>query len=411
MLLGSRHGHSVKKTQLPLLLATCILAACGGGGGGSDAPPKPAAYQATTHPSDPAASLATQSVMMYLAALSNDIIPGVLAGQNTGHGDQILNATGTVGYAPLIETLAQQTGEAPAVVGLDYEYDQIFTPSQLSNANQKLIEHWQAGGLVTINWSPNNPWWNDESDLANNPGGGALTRTAGGDMTQVKLGDLIATDSSIHAVWRAKLDRIAAALQELEDAGVVVLWRPMQEMNGSWFWWGISTQADNCSGYINLWQDMYRYFTQVKGLHNLLWVYSPNRGPATVDESYGIASVGWCYPGSNYVDVVAGTRYDDSLSIADYSSYQSFNKPLGMGEYGPTLAGAAATDGSFDTRNYAKVLANYPAVSYWVSWHDWNNGDGSREHQALVGNQHAAELLQDAGVITRSKFNLNYGTE
>ena len=32
---------------------------------------------------------------MYLAALSNDIIPGVLAGQNTGHGDQILNATGT----------------------------------------------------------------------------------------------------------------------------------------------------------------------------------------------------------------------------------------------------------------------------------------------------------------------------
>ena len=33
MLLGSRHRHSVKKTNISLILATCLLAACGGGGG------------------------------------------------------------------------------------------------------------------------------------------------------------------------------------------------------------------------------------------------------------------------------------------------------------------------------------------------------------------------------------------
>ncbi len=156
---------------VPILVSALLLAACGGGG---DKELHTDVYKATTQASDPAATAATQSVMMYLAALSNDTTPGVLAGQNTGHGDQILNLTGTVGYAPLIDELELQTGEAPAVVGLDYEYDQIFTPTQLSNANQKLIEHWQAGGLVTINWSPNNPWWNDESDLTNNPGGGSL---------------------------------------------------------------------------------------------------------------------------------------------------------------------------------------------------------------------------------------------
>ena len=91
---------------------------------------------------------------------------------------------------------------------------------------------------------------------------------------------------------------------------------------------------------------MYTYFTEQKGLHNLLWVYSPNRGPENTNESYGIASVEWCYPGADYVDVVAGTRYNDSLSIADYSKYKSFDKPLGMGEYGPTLGGTAATEGS-----------------------------------------------------------------
>lgn len=85
--------------------------------------------------------------------------------------------------------------------------------------------------------------------------------------------------------------------------------------------------------------------------------------------------------------MVAGTRYDDSLSIDDYNRYRKFGKPLGMAEYGPTLAGAASTAGSYDTRQHASVLNQYPAIGYWVSWHDWMNGDGSREHQALVGNQ------------------------
>lgn len=389
-----------------LLAALTLLSACGGGGDDTTTLPT------SLSPSDTDASDAARLELNYLQDLSNGTLPGVLAGQNTGHGDQILNSGGTVGYAPLMDTLAAETGERPAVVGLDYEYDRIFTPAQLANANQALIAHWQAGGLVTINWSPNNPWWNDESDLENDYGGGDLTRTYGGEMSLVDLADLVDEGSDIHTVWRRKLDRIDTALQELQDAGVVVLWRPMQEMNGSWFWWGISTQSSssNCQAYKQVWRDMFDYFTQQKGLHNLLWVYSPNRGPLTTDESYGIASVSWCYPGAHYVDVVAGTRYDDSLSIDDYQSYLQFGKPLGMGEYGPTLAGTAATAGSFDTRLYASVLAQYPAIAYWVSWHDWNNADGSREHQALVSNQHVTELLQDSAVLTQSEVDMSAAT-
>ena len=145
MLLGSRHRHSVKKTNISLILATSLLAACGGGGGKelhTDI------YKATSTPSDPAASAAATSVMAYLAALSNGTIPGVLAGQNTGHGDQILNATGTVGYAPLIDELELQTGEAPAVVGLDYEYEQIYTPAQLSTG-RPVASSPSTGALIT----------------------------------------------------------------------------------------------------------------------------------------------------------------------------------------------------------------------------------------------------------------------
>ena len=135
-----------------LLAALTLLSACGGGGDDTTTLPT------SLSPSDTDASDAARLELNYLQDLSNGTLPGVLAGQNTGHGDQILNSGGTVGYAPLMDTLAAETGERPAVVGLDYEYDRIFTPAQLANANQALIAHWQAGGLVTINWSPNNPW-------------------------------------------------------------------------------------------------------------------------------------------------------------------------------------------------------------------------------------------------------------
>ena len=34
------------------------------------------------------------------------------------------------------------------------------------------------------------------------------------------------------------LDKIAGELELLRDAHVPVLWRPLHEVNGRWFWWG-----------------------------------------------------------------------------------------------------------------------------------------------------------------------------
>jgi hypothetical protein len=48
--------------------------------------------------------------------------------------------------------------ESVAMVGIDYEHDRLFSRQELSEANAVLIAHWKAGGLVTINWAPFNPW-------------------------------------------------------------------------------------------------------------------------------------------------------------------------------------------------------------------------------------------------------------
>lgn len=382
------------------LLAITLAASCGGGGGDSG-PRNLRATPATAQLSDPQASAETRAVMKYLAALSNREIPGVIAGQNTGHGSQINDISGFVGYATLVASLQKQSGETPALVGLDYEHDQIFTPAQLAEANQTLIRHWNAGGLVTLNWSPQNPWLNDESDLAAHPGVWTDTRTSGpnGDnMAGVDLRQLVDPSSAIFPVWRRKLDRIAVALQQLQQAGVVVLWRPMQEMNGNWFWWGSSTHASDPAPYTALWQDMHRYFTDVKGLHNLIWVYSPAAGG-------GGKPVQWAYPGDAYVDVVAGTSYDDGPDIADYASYLGFGKPLGMGEFGPMLGGAASLGGTFDDTRYATRLHTaYPAIAYWLSWHDYPVDDKHAEHLSIVSQLRATELLRDGGTLTVSRL-------
>ena len=246
-----------------LIFIAFLLSACAG----------PQVRPAQFTPADADASKDAHAVLTYLADLSNDKKPGVIVGQNTGHGNQILDASGLVGYAPPVGSLEQQTGELPGMIGLDYEQDSIFTADELLAANQVLIQHWKAGGLVTINWSPLNPWLNDELDLVNHRGIWTDTRNQDNNLKDVDLRQLIDPKSTIYPVWRRKLDRIATALEDLQKAGVVVLWRPMQEMNGNWFWWGNATHPNDPSPYIALWVDMFHYFKDVKGLHNLLWVY------------------------------------------------------------------------------------------------------------------------------------------
>lgn len=346
-------------------------------------------------PCDPQASADAGKILAWLGDLSMDVVPGVVSGQNCYHGNQLTATGGMDGYHQLVEKLHDQTGQWIGIIGVDYEYEKIFSPAELSQANKVLIDYGQAGGIVTINWAPLNPWITMETGGTvtipkhDGPGG---TR----DLRKVKLDELITPGTAVYANWHKKLDRMAAALAELQDAGVVVLWRPLQEMNGSWFWWGMKSHTRDADAYGRVWRDMYRYFTEVKGLHNLLWVYSPNSaGP--VNQAWTMTA-DWAWPGADYVDIVAGTAYSASLEIQDYKQYLKWGKPVAMGEYSPD--GNVMTSGTFDDRLYAeKLTAKYPAVAYWVSWHNYPDLNWS-----VVANQNADTLLNDPRIINRDRM-------
>ncbi|HEY1406918.1 MAG TPA: glycosyl hydrolase, partial [Spirochaetota bacterium] len=300
-------------------------------------------------------------VLAYISDLSGGGVEGVLSGQNCGHGNEIAEWN----YDRFIEALHTQTGQYVSIIGVDYEYMREYTVDELKAANTVFKKHWLNGGLVAINMSPVNPWGNKHNweDIKFSwPG----TKYNGTDLMK-----LITPGSEVYDAWMAKLDRIAEGLKDLRDAGVIVMWRPMQEMNGWWFWWGKTDKdhlSDSHDAYVAVWRHMHDYFTKEKKLNNLLWVFSP-----TQNQKFS----SFPYPGDAYVDIVAGTEYLDDLSITGYEDFLAYGKPIGIAEYGPSEFGLKV-DGSFDNRQYLTRLKNdYPKVAYWMTWESWTNADGT----------------------------------
>ena len=166
----------------------------------------------------------------------------------------------------------------------------------------------------------------------------------------------------------------------------------MQEVNGSWFWWG---QTDNAEHYKGIFRDMFHYFTEEKKLNNLIWVYSTiNKG-----NSESIRPIDFFYPGDQYVDIVGTNVYStDNFEVTDYKLYQQLKKPLAITECGPHHD---RMDGTFDnTKVIEAIKTKHPDIIYWTTWHDWP------EHKvAIVSNRKARELLQHPWVITRDEID------
>lgn len=392
------------KIRFPLayVLAVSLLGGCN-----SVDIPTPAC---TGPMSNPKATEAAKALFIGLLHLSCGAKPGVLSGQNAGHGDQINDPKNIMGFAQSMQKLIDHTGKVPAILGLDYEHDRIYSPAQLTCANATLIAHAQAGGIVTINWAPLSPWVNDASDLLGQPGDWLETRTPlnnpDGKARYVNITELLTPGHPLHSVWRKRLDGVADALAQLQAAGVPVLWRPLQEMGGTHFWWGANLPLEDSSGYKALWRDMYLYLTEQKQLNNLLWVYSPE---AIERQGRGVF---WAYPGDDVVDVIAPTAYSASLAIPVYATLvakaRSVRKPLAMAEYGPPVWGDGyqpvlpSAPLSFDAQRYARLLKDYPDVAYWVSWHSYYVDATQINRLALSNSAFTQELFNTVGVLNRA---------
>ncbi|MFE2755500.1 glycosyl hydrolase [Actinosynnema sp. NPDC059335] len=227
-------------------------------------------HQVTGALTDPAATREAKGLMRYLAA---DYGETILSGQQ----DQAS-----------IDWVEQNTGKAPAIGGYDL---MDYSPSRVERGTVgRDVDHALAydrrGGIVTMAWH-----WNAPSGLIDQPGK-EWWRGFYTDATTFDLAAALADPTSAdHTLLIRDMDAIAVQLKRLADAKVPVLWRPLHEAEGGWFWWG----AKGPGPAKQLYRLLHDRLVNHHGLHNLIWVWNS-------------VAPEW-YPGDDVVDVVSIDSY------------------------------------------------------------------------------------------------------
>lgn len=321
--------------------------------------------------SDPLANQNTHMLMNYLTGIY---------GQKTLAGHQ-QNASANAAF-PSSTYLNLSGGLKPALRSSDFiEY----SPTRLANGSnpnneseQSIAWAKQNNGIIAMNWH-----WNAPANLVDTQCGsscgpndypwwrGFYTQGTTFDLN----GALAHPTGSDYQLLLRDIDAIGVQLQKFQDAGVPVIWRPLHEAQGGWFWWG----AHGPDSFKQLWRLMYNELTNVKGLHNLIWEYTSSAAQGNYQD--------W-YPGDDVVDMVGLDIYTDarsSMSGEWYDMLNQFNgrKMLALSESGTLPNGSL-------THSYG------PLWSYFSLWQDGYLDDFSAAQ--------VQALLNDSNVITLNEL-------
>ena len=196
----------------------------------------------------------------------------------------------------------EQTGMQAAIWGRDMQW--LGDPA-------KVTEHARRHGyILTLHWH-----WSFSDDSA-----WPKKRKKPVDVERV-----VTPGTAEHKQAMVELSAAADKLQIIEDAGVPVLWRPLHEIDGGWFWWTDKKQPENTA---KLWRMMFDFMTHERKLDNLIWVYSAGVGKKTLEYRRGF------YPGAEYVDISGIDVYGVDFRKADkkYWDYYNMMKEVSPGK-------------------------------------------------------------------------------
>ena len=215
--------------------------------------------------------------------------------------------------------IRQTTGQTPAVFGgdlIEYSPSRVANGAKPQGTSEKFLQRAKSGQILTLMWHWNAPSKLIEEDYVDKNGKkiqGIWWRGFYTDATNFDLqAALTDTNSDDYNLLLHDIDVIAEQLKKFADADVPVLWRPLHEAEGGWFWWG----AKGPEPFKKLWRLMYNRLTQQHDLHNLIWVYTAGSNPA------------W-YPGDDVVDVIGADAYPSDYTDPLTSTWDDLNARYG----------------------------------------------------------------------------------
>jgi mannan endo-1,4-beta-mannosidase len=200
-------------------------------------------------------------------------------------------------------------------------------------------------GIVALHWH-----WGSPS------GGTAGTNTFYTKFTTFDVSQAVITGTQQNKDVIRDIDAIAIQLKKLSDAGVPVLWRPLHEAGGAWFWWGAKGSAPAKA----LWDIMYDRLTNYHNLHNLIWVWSSPEAD-------------W-YPGNAKVDIMG---YDSYPGDFNYTTQKNVFDNLFTITNGEKLIAMSENGPIPDINNAINDKAPW---SYFMTWSDLTIKQNTTQH-------------------------------
>ncbi|HEX8427831.1 glycosyl hydrolase [Hymenobacter sp.] len=311
---------------------------------------------------DAQATPATQALFGYLRSLYGT---KTLSGQHAGAEDRLAD----------IQYIINNTSKEPALGSFDLiEYSpsrRLYGSNPTGYSEQYLAwaQKDQGRGIVSLMWH-----WNAPTDLINSGDNlwwrGFYTTGTTFDLTTV----LADPAGSKYQLLLRDIDAIAVELKKFQAANVPVLWRPLHEAQGGWFWWG----AKGPDSYKALWRLMHDRLTNYHQLHNLIWVYA-----GTQD-----AGADW-YPGDAYVDISGSDLYlqPSATMSSDWNKLQAQHD-------GKKLV-ALTESGNLPDPDKVRAYAT------WWSWFTlWSGADYIRGQPLPL----LQRVYNDRDVITRDEL-------
>lgn len=268
------------------------------------------------------------------------------------------------------EQVYQWTGKYPALNCFDYIHLQSSAEDSWINYGDitPVSQWWDNGGLVAAMWHWNVPASN---------GSGELTTYI--DQTSFDIDNVFVEGTWEYQTVNTDLEKIVGYLKLLKDANIPVIWRPLHEAAGGWFWWG-----KNADSFKKLWIKMFDYF-KAQGLNNLIWVWTTETGDSD-----------W-YPGDEYVDIVGRDLYgNDAADCA--AQYQ-----IVVSEYGSKMVTLSECGAYIDTNSELGLLSEqWDAGARWLWFMPWYDNDGAALSHA--DREWWLDAMSQSYVITRDQL-------
>jgi aspartate 1-decarboxylase len=235
------------------------------------------------------------------------------------------------------------TGKYPALIGLDFmNHTRNYSWFDKSVLINEAKNWYNQNGLVAICWH-----WRDPSRATDEFYTGS---------TSFDVSKITETTSPEYQAMLSDIDIIAGYLKQLNNEKIPVLFRPLHEASGGWFWWG-AKGPEPCKA---LWRLMYNRLVNYHKLKNLIWVWTTDAADDNLD---------W-YPGDEYVDILGADIYaatgDFSSQILTYNAIKDKfggKKMITLSENGPVP----------DPDN---LVADKAGWSWFMPWYGYFIRDG-----------------------------------